>query len=282
VVIQIQEWILQQWIPDNPIYSLFSGVKTQSPTDLFNPIFRPSFCDTFCYAIFDYMQRPRREGGLNRCVDYPVVPNISVNAFVESFPGSIKPVDFDDNREQIVEFYLRLEAALEEFSDLEQETLQLIEELRQSGADESTILRQVAQELFTAITLVATVYDGFDVVYYYGYGPVGTDSENTPTYWMIEDPQVTLQYRNGPLSRSYNSINTSGDQVMDGWTDPSRSNCVTSGLSTDRNLNRTVVVRESSPALRWWLLGGVLFVVIVLGGIAIAYYLKKKKIGKSV
>ena len=55
-VLQIQNWIFDDWIPKNPIYSIASGIKSTDSEDIFNPIFRPSLCDTFCYSIYNFIQ----------------------------------------------------------------------------------------------------------------------------------------------------------------------------------------------------------------------------------
>jgi hypothetical protein len=277
IVTRLQEWILDQWIPNNPIYSILSGIRSRSTVDIFDPIFRASFCDSFCYAMFDYLGRSTKSGGLNRCIDYPVVPNTSVNAFIESYPGAMQPVIFENNREEIVEFYLRLEATLAELSDLEAETIQLIQDLAAGGADESTILRLVAQELFTAISLVATVYEGFNVIYYYGYGPTGTNQENTPTYWRIEDPQIYLAYINGPLQRSYPSVNTSGQRVHDGHSDGSPQGCQGTLLCPPIPIsNQNTVTRSASSHLAYWIAGGILFTIIILV-VAGSVYVQSRK-----
>lgn len=263
-VTALQRWILNTWIPNNPIYSLFSGVKSEAEVDLFNPIFRPSFCDTFCFALFDYLIAFKKEGGLQRCIDYPVVPNISVNAFIEAYPGAITPVNFESEREAIVEFYLRLEATISELTDLEEETLEILRELEAGGANESTLLRQVAQELFTTITLLATVYDGFDVIYYYGYGPAGSDRENEPTYWRIEAPRLFLAYRNGPLERSYRALNTSGVPVEDTHSSGSPNGCISTPTDVVPGSNNIMVMApQRDSKLIYWLIGGVLFVIVI-------------------
>jgi len=49
-IVEIQNWILNVWIPNNPIYSLISAINSKSDSDVFNPIFRSSICD-FLYKV---------------------------------------------------------------------------------------------------------------------------------------------------------------------------------------------------------------------------------------
>ena len=224
---------LNIWIPNNPIYSLISAINSTSINDIFNPIFRPSICDTFCYSMIYFIQG--LNGGnqvdpipqvtrLNVCIEYETVPNVSVNAFVSSFPGSIVPIDFESNKQDIVNFYIAFEAAINEVVDLEEEIRLLIEQLQTvPPAERAALIRQIENELFTLLNVIKDIYSDFPVAYYYGYG-IG-DKNNTPQYWRIESPQLFLTYINSNLKRSYQAVTTSKEVVVDNFSLNLNCNC---------------------------------------------------------
>jgi len=55
-LLKIENWVLNNWIPNNPNYCLLSAINSISKEDIFNPIFRSSICDTFCYSILFFIQ----------------------------------------------------------------------------------------------------------------------------------------------------------------------------------------------------------------------------------
>lgn len=250
-LIQIQNWILTTWIPRNPIYSLLSGIRSTSEEDIFNPVFRPSICDTFCYSMLNYIGSmdggdqvdPVNTGtGLNTCIEYVTVPNVSVNTFVESTGTTFQPVDFEPNREDIINFYVAFEAEINEIINIEETIQSLIEQLEAAPPDQRpALIRQIINELFTLIQVIRTVYSSFDVAYYYGYG-VG-DLIDTPQYWRIDNPELTALYLNSNLKNSYRAFTNTGQTVIDNYSLDLNCECncrpetVTRIVSSDDDFN---------------------------------------------
>lgn len=218
-LVEIQNWIFDFWIPNNPIYSIASGIKSDSLKDIFNPIFRPSFCDTFSFSLLSFISGVDIGNqldpihnlyvGLQHCIDYVTVPNFTLVSFVESSAGSIVPVSFEQNREEIVSFYETLSNEINDIINIEQVTVFLIQRLLR-GDNPDVIVRLIEQELFTAISLIATAYQNFSVVYYYGY-----NDQNQPQYWKITSPQLFISYINSNLRRNYPSISINNDLIND-------------------------------------------------------------------
>lgn len=226
-VTDVMRWTLDVWQPQNPIYSLLYGIASRD--DVFNPIFRPSFCDTYAYSAFFYLQGtnggeftdPVNTGsGLNVCVDYCTPPNVSTCAFVSR---QMTQVDFEANRTAIITFYRELE---EELSELVLEGMQLeeiLQEIRNNPGNIELIL-EAEKLIFEILLELVEIYTGFDVTYYYGY-----DGNNQPAYWRIVNPTLLLQYGNGNLLRSYPPLTISGQPVTDDFTCSTCSNCLSQG-----------------------------------------------------
>ena len=260
-LILIQEWILSIWIPSNPIYSLLSAINSTSEQDIFNPIFRPSICDTFCYSLIYFIQGV--DGGnqvdpvfnlapisLNVCIEYETVPNVSISAFVSSFPGSITPVDFESNKQDIVNFYIAFEALINEAVNLEAEIQLLIAELQTAPpAERAALIRQITNDIFTLLNVIDNIYADFAVAYYYGYG-IG-ENNNKPQYWKIVNPQLFLTYINSNLKRSYPSISNIGERVIDNFS-----------LTLNCNCNcREEIVQDS---FIWWIILAIIIIIIII------------------
>jgi len=227
-VVQIQNWILDVWLPNNPIYSLLSAIKSEAIDDVFNPIFRPSICDTFCYSLIYYIQNTNGGNqvdpvfssqieGLKGCIEYETVPNVSVNAFVSNVPNSIIPVDYEENKQEIINFYILFEQEINAVVNLEEEIQKLIAELETAPPEEkAALIRQIMNDLFTLLQVIRNIYSNFEVAYYYGYG-IG-DKNNIPQYWKITKPELTLIYTNSNLMRNYAPIDKTGNLVLDSLT----------------------------------------------------------------
>lgn len=239
-VTDVMRWTLDVWKPNNPIYSLFYGIATRD--DIFNPIFRPSFCDNYVYSAFFYLQGtdggdftdPVNTGsGLNVCVDYATPPNVSTCAFVSNL---MTQVDFETNRDAILTFYRELEA---ELSDLVIQGMRLEEILQEIRADPGNIelILEAEKLLFEILLELVEIYTGFDVTYYYGY-----DGNNQPAYWRIVNPTLLLQYGNGNLLRSYPPLTANGQTVVDDFTCSTCGNCVNEGGVSQETIIIIIVI----------------------------------------
>lgn len=268
----IQNWILNTWIPKNPIYSLFSGSKSSSTQDLFNPIFRPSICDTFAYAMFNYIADtnggllvdPVNTGtGFDICIEYVTVPNVSISAFIGE-TGTMVPVDYESNKQEIITFY---EAFLEEVSELEKVTSdieKLIEQIRNdpnlSPDEKNALIWQLVHDVFTFINIIAEAYLTFETIYYYGYSPDNV----TPGYWKMTKPKIELTYTNSNLKRSYNALSYDGKTVEDAYTVPKSCKCVTPVPSEEEPITSGVTSDEGIPIWVWIIVGIIILIIIIV------------------
>ena len=259
-LITVQNWILKTWIPNNPIYSLLSAIKSTSENDVFNPIFRSSICDTFCYSMLFFIQGV--DGGdqtdptyifitteqPNICIEYVTPSNLSIAAFVSSEPNSIIPVDFESNKLAIISFYIEFEAAINEAVNLETTIQQLISELQAAHlAERYALIRQITNELFTLLHVIDNIYEGFPVAYYYGYG-TGSNIGKVQ-YWQINNPELFLTYINSNLKRSYPSIDYLDKNILDNF-------------SLDLDCDCRIIIDETSWF--WWIIIGIIIIIFIL------------------
>ena len=243
----IGNWINNVWVRNNPIYSLFLGSKNVDVTDpdnldsnlQGNIIMRSSICDTFCYALIGFLNGNdtiKQNGtqivfGVNNyCVDYATVPNISINVFVERFPGSIVPVDFASNSADIIAFYEEFEDAVNRvlnFDLIIDQIIQMIED--EDSEDQDSLIRLVFQEIFTTVNLVSDIYRSFGVIYYYGYHPNGQLG-----YWRITQPNPVLAYSRSSLKRNFFAKDVNGQYVLDDDTVEPRE-CICLNIEHEEN-----------------------------------------------
>lgn len=224
-VTDIMRWTLDTWQPKNPIYSLFYGIPTVN--DIFNPTFRPAFCDNYSHSIFFYIQNqnggqftdPVNTGtGFNVCIDYCTPPNISSCAFIST---DMVQVDYETDKGAIVNFYIELETALMQVIIDEERLMEIIRQLREDPGN-IELIREAEQLIFEILLELAVIYEDFEVVYYYGY-----DANNQPAYWRINDPTILLQYLDSNLLRSYPPTDINGTIVNDTFTCATCHDCET-------------------------------------------------------
>lgn len=204
-LVQILEWILNDWTPMNPIYVLFSGVRSASREDLFDPIFRSADCFDFAYALIEFMKENQRI-----CIDYPTVPNLTIATFISSFPGSITPVSFEENQQEILDFYT---FALDFLNDTIDIDLQIEECIEENGCPLNVYA--IENDLFAVTQIYEEIYRNVGVVYIYGYLP-----DNSLGYWRIVNPNPFIGYVKTNITRSFQAIDIEGQPVVDAFSDP--------------------------------------------------------------
>lgn len=247
-LITIQRWILNVWNPENPIYVLFSGVESSSRQNLFNPIMRSSTCFDFAYQLIDFMKN-----NLRVCIDYPTVPNLTISTFISSFPGSIEPVDFNENRNEIIAFYEEVITFINDNVNIPSDIQQCIEE---DGC--SLNVYAIENDLFTIIQLYEEIYNNFPIVYQYGYLPDGNLG-----YWKITQPNPFVSYIKINIKRSYRALDIEGTAVTDAYSDI----IVTCIFRSDSNFT-----------FIFWFVIFIIFLIIIFIIIFYVFLRKNKKI----
>ena len=239
-VTDIMRWTLDTWQPKNPIYSLFYGIPDMQ--DIFNPTFRPAFCDNYAYSIFFYIQDqnggqftdPVNIGqGFGVCIDYATVPNVTACAFVSE---NMVAIDYETHKGAIVGFYIELEAALNQIIIDGKSLAEIIQEIRENPGNIELIL-EAEKLLFEILLELYLIYTEFDLVYYYGY-----DANNNPTYWEITNPTILLDYIDSNLQRSFAAKDINGSTVNDGFTCATCSNCVDYEQEYNRSLILIIII----------------------------------------
>ncbi len=244
-LIVLQEWILNDWLPSNPIYSIASGSKSNSQNDIFNPFFRPSLCDTFCYAVFSFLSGinfgtllsptylTTKIAPLDRCIDYTVVPQFTLMTFIEPYDGAFVPVDFESEKSQIVAFYRRLIEIIRSIIQFDDIIGEAIEDIVESDEPEVQF-RLIRNELFTSILIVSDAYSNFSTIYYRGY------NGNQIQYWRLDRPRLLLRYGTSNMPRNYRALTVDGKLVLDDNVLIDR--CTTPASSSSINSSVYVVV----------------------------------------
>lgn len=211
-LIAIQNWILNIWNPQNPIYVLFAGIKSVETYD--NPIMRSSNCYDFTYDIIDFI-----DNSLKVCIDYVTVPNITISAFIETFPGSIRPINFNQYRDQIIEFYTTLSNYINNNININQTIDKCINDSNTNNQPvitnntDALTIYSIENDLFTVIQLYEEIFDQSQTIYLYGYHPNGSLG-----YWIVEDPDFFISYIKININRSYRSKNIYDQPVNDPYS----------------------------------------------------------------
>ncbi len=267
ILVGLQQWTLNTWIPQNPNYSLFSAVLPSSddPSEpdretLFNPIMRSSTCNDYCYELFNYLI------SVQVCIQYDTPPMNNVNAFIVE-RSQAKVVSYEDKKTEIVNFYTLFEIELRASDDILDRIEEIIEELPDADPDEIPIL--LAELIVLSVALIVgleSIYESFETVYYYGY------DENGPAYWEFDNPQVFINYVEGNLYRSFSAVTPSGIRVNDGYTRSNQTCNIQNSTASERS--SLVYSPQSTTAEISYLLIG-LFVLLIFG--FILYYLYKRE-----
>jgi len=159
--------------------------------------------------------------GLNVCIDYATVPNVTINTFIESDllrpNGKIVPVDYESNRQDIVNFYTLFLAQATEIKDALVESGKLIQEIINNPDldpdQKAALIRQILTDVFIILLSLKDIYEKFNIAYYYGY-----NSSNQPQYWKIYNPKIELLYQNSNLKRTVQGLDYLGNPVNDDFT----------------------------------------------------------------
>jgi len=171
---QLQEWILNVWIPENPIYVLFAGVVSTRPGAILTPIMRSSNCYDFVNnAVIELSQ-------LQVEFDFLTPPLITASFFLQPSPDTLQPVSFSP---EIVDFYLR-------FIQFVDQRLPMIDLTQLTDREQFVI----ENEHFSPIQVAQEAYLQFQTIYIYGYHPDGSLG-----YWRIQNPVPTVRYLPIPI-----------------------------------------------------------------------------------
>jgi len=129
--------ILSYYIPNNLYYVLAKGSATSSTYDLENPYLKSSSCDDFVIYGLNFFKN------LGVKIEYVTYPKfISANLI-----GVIKKLDYDKNKDEILDFYKNLIAFFDHYTEY--------------------IDVKINTELI--IALISKFYAGFNKIIYYAY-----------------------------------------------------------------------------------------------------------------
>lgn len=277
-VTQVMQWVLDEWQPQNPIYSLLCAVNSLQRDYIFNPIFRPALCDTFCYSILFYLQGQSGgqqtdptdgSNGLGICVEYTTVPNVSIFGFLSSGTGSITPVNFETNRDEIITFYERLETDISAATSSGRTIGDVLAELEAGTGSIQELIRELEKLLIEFLIAVSALYLTYPVAYYYGYLPNGQ-----PGYWKIINPRLFLEYTNSNLKRSYKATAISGcgdGQDYDDGFSLDLPDCIDNSC-----FNQKVESTTKSNTFMFIIIFVIIFIIIILLILAAIYNSKNK------
>lgn len=240
-LILIQEWMINTWSTENPNYVLFSGSTSEERKDLFNPIMRSADCYDFAYALFDFMKY-----SLFICIDYTVVPNLTIAAFISSFPGSIVPIDFETHRDEIITFF----QGVIDFFDNININLSILNPFN---------IYSAKTDLFSIIQLYVNFYQSLNVIYILSYLPDGSLG-----YWQITNPRILIDYVQIDIPRSYKSLNIDGKLVTDEYSDLITT-CIDVTPQTSSNLTILFIIF-------------LIIVILIIMAIIFMTYQRKQKI----
>jgi len=214
---QYQSWIIRDWIPNNPIYSLFSASipsddNPNIPTreGLFNPFMRASTCDTFAYSSFQQFIN------LSVCIDYVTAPFVNVQVFVVERDNAAI-VDYEANKQQLIIYYTALEDTLNttvtDFANI----ASLIEQIKNAPlSDIPALLEQLGIVLVETLEQLLALYLEFEFAYYYGYN--NNSLTASVVYWKFDFARPFVDYVQSNLSRSVDARDLNGNVVNDGYT----------------------------------------------------------------
>lgn len=220
-LIDIQNFVLSEYIPMNPRYIYNNITIGLSRESLFNPVARSSTCNDFAAAIFEYIQND-----LKVCIDL-LTPNFeTIFSIVASTAKNIQIVDYNnpETRKDIIRYYSLIEKLVQEkipggFADF---TNSLINEINQTltGTDGEltpdglSALKSIQTDRFSINYLLSQVIKDFPYIYTYGYGPDGVSL----VYYKVIPQTIYINYIESDLKRNVVAMNTSGEPVRDDYT----------------------------------------------------------------
>lgn len=238
-LITIQEWILEQWIPSNPYYSLFSiiGDGVDIPA-------KASRAESFCFTLFQFMVAQ----GI--CIDYITAPNVTDVSIVTSPSSPATRVPYTGNSEDILLFYSNFAQYLEDVAELGFKIFTTVNKIFTEPDMLFENLKALQNEFFYAVQLFIIFSIDFPYIYYYGYYGNGPDMG----YYKIVNPMFYVNYVQSSLKRSYPSLDVYGL--------PNNSD---SHVSPD---NQCQIVSSSSSGVLIW----VILIVVVVIFLVLAIY----------
>lgn len=157
--------ILNDFIPNNPIYTFFRVVSSPTIENIFNPVLRSCVCDDFCFYILTNLQNK-----LDVAITYLTSPKITMSTLIAKLPI----VKLDENnpidRQKIINFYHNtLKCKLEEiYGDIINTIILDIDKLN-----------RINYRFYQQILYI--IYKDLTNIIYYTY-----DSNNKPTYFEIQ------------------------------------------------------------------------------------------------
>lgn len=219
-----QRWVLEEWIPNNPLYALFSASVSPFKSDIFNPYMRGCICDTFAYNLLHFINGTQAgelkspvdpTPGLKIPFENVTIPNLTVASFIGAPNTQVSVVDFESEKDQIINFFQELARLL----DREYHLLERIERaiggiLEQNLENSNNLIRQLQNELYTIIHIARRLYCRFQTSYYYSYDV----RDGQLKYWKILQPMLYIAYLNSSLGTTTYSealVNSLGRQPAD-------------------------------------------------------------------
>ena len=181
---ELVSMILNDFIPNNTIYSFFRVSSSANLQDMFKPLLRSCICDDFCFYILDTLQNK-----LNASVSYLTLPKITLNSLIAKVPI----VKLDENnpldRQKIIQFYHNtLKCKLEEiYTDIMKTIIIDVEKLN-----------RVNYHFFQQILYI--IYRDLETIIYYTY-----DENNKPAYFQIQltTPFLDITYVKDPIKNDF-------------------------------------------------------------------------------
>lgn len=154
--IKFRDNILKYYIPNNKYYVLCKGSKTSSVYDLLNPLLKSSTCDDFVIYGLNFF---KNLGVKIEYVTYPKFTNLNI-------VGSMKKLDYNENKDEIINFYKKVVNYIDKFSfDLTEENTELI------------------------ISLISAYYKNFTEIIYYAYD---TDDSSKMAYYSFKLEEIPI------------------------------------------------------------------------------------------
>jgi hypothetical protein len=180
--------ILNDFLPNNLHYVLFSLSKNNSVRDLLNPVFNNTVCDTFAIYVLNVLQQK-----LNVPIDYLVKPHIAISSFISNTP----PVK-ETNMNLIIDYYETLTA---KFNSVKEKTYEFIMKLIKDYNIKDDTDRNVAimEDLLSIQEFWKTVFDFANkTIYYHNY------EDGKVVYYkvILDSIMLDLNYLPYPIKRN--------------------------------------------------------------------------------